>query len=48
MYNYNFRTYDHSKGISPCKDCKDRHIGCHAHCKKYKAYRREINETKNL
>jgi hypothetical protein len=21
--------------INPCKDCKDRHINCHAECEKY-------------
>lgn len=22
----------------PCKDCPDRHIGCHGECEKHKAY----------
>jgi hypothetical protein len=25
----------------PCKDCPDRHIGCHSKCEKYLAFRRE-------
>ena len=23
---------------APCKDCKDRKVGCHSTCEKYKAY----------
>ena len=23
---------------SPCKDCEERHHGCHAHCEEYKTY----------
>ena len=23
---------------TPCKDCSDRHYGCHSECDKYKAY----------
>ncbi len=23
---------------SPCKDCPDRHIGCHSQCEKYKVF----------
>lgn len=22
----------------PCKDCPDRHLACHDHCEKYKAF----------
>lgn len=22
----------------PCKDCTERHIGCHGHCEAYKAF----------
>ena len=22
----------------PCKDCKDRHVGCHGKCERYKAF----------
>lgn len=25
----------------PCKDCKDRTMGCHAQCERYGAFRRE-------
>lgn len=25
----------------PCKDCKDRAIGCHCQCERYGAFRRE-------
>ena len=39
---------------SPCKDCKDRFVGCHSHCEKYKKFRSEwqnenekIRENKN-
>ena len=28
---------------SPCKDCSDRHIGCHAECDKYKAFKKALN-----
>lgn len=24
--------------VAPCKDCADRHVGCHATCKAYIAY----------
>lgn len=24
--------------IAPCKDCPDRHIGCHGKCEKYQEY----------
>ena len=23
---------------APCKDCQDRHVGCHADCERYQAY----------
>lgn len=26
---------------SPCRDCKDRSLGCHGRCKKYRAYETE-------
>lgn len=26
---------------APCKDCNDRHVGCHAECQKYKDYKTE-------
>lgn len=27
-----------------CKDCTKRHIGCHAHCEDYKAFRKQLDE----
>ena len=30
---------------SPCKDCKDRKIGCHEDCKEYLDYRAKIDAT---
>lgn len=24
---------------SPCKDCKERHLGCHSRCEAYQSYR---------
>ena len=33
--------------ISPCKDCKERHSGCHAGCKKYAEYRKQIKKNKD-
>ena len=32
--------------ISPCKDCTDRYVGCHADCEKYLAWKAEWNEYK--
>ena len=32
--------------IAPCKDCKDRHIGCHGTCDRYKKYRSKIQKAK--
>lgn len=29
------RTIYYSKSPSPCKDCEERHSGCHSKCKKY-------------
>ena len=26
---------------APCKNCEDRHTGCHAECEKYKAFAEE-------
>lgn len=34
---------------APCKDCQDRHEGCHGECERYKAYaaeREAINAKK--
>lgn len=29
-----------------CRDCKRRHIGCHANCKEYKEYKKMIEREK--
>ena len=31
----------YTRPIPPCKDCEDRHIGCHSKCKQYKAFAEE-------
>lgn len=34
---------------SPCKDCNDRHVGCHGSCEEYLAFDRErkaLNEDR--
>ena len=31
---------------SPCKDCADRQVGCHAKCEKYLAYRTELDAAR--
>lgn len=31
---------------SPCKECGDRMIGCHATCEGYKAYRAKVDAQK--
>ncbi len=43
----NWNQYDHSQ-MSPCKDCEDRHNGCHSTCEDYKVFRREIDKVNNL
>ena len=30
----------------PCKNCENRKLHCHAHCKKYEAYKAERIEIK--
>lgn len=30
----------------PCKDCKQREIGCHANCDLYKHYKKEFESEK--
>ena len=35
---------------APCKDCKNRFLGCHSKCDKYKDYKKrseELNDMKN-
>ena len=34
------------KPTAPCKDCEDRHSGCHSICKAYKAYKEEAEKYK--
>ena len=29
-----------------CKGCTERHEGCHSHCERYMAFRKELDETK--
>lgn len=29
--------------VPPCKDCKNRHMLCHATCEKYKFYRAKLD-----
>lgn len=31
---------------SPCKDCKDRELGCHAKCDKYIAFKMDSEKEK--
>lgn len=37
---------------SPCKDCEERHQGCHSHCDEYQAYHaenmRRIEENRRI
>lgn len=33
---------------SPCKDCPDRHIGCHSECDKYKEFEKALFEEKSI
>jgi len=35
------------KKNSVCKDCNDRHIGCHSSCEKYISETEEIKKEKN-
>lgn len=30
---------------APCKDCEERHLGCHSECKRYLEY---LNEHKEI
>ena len=34
--------------IAPCKDCKDRAIGCHGTCEKYSEYRKQREKEREL
>ena len=31
---------------NPCKDCKDRKLGCHSKCDKYSEFKNKIEEIK--
>jgi hypothetical protein len=30
--------------LAPCKDCQERHIGCHAECERYIKFKEESAE----
>lgn len=32
------------KSCHTCKDCQDRHIGCHSTCKRYQEWSRQVQE----
>lgn len=32
--------------VAPCKDCKDRVLGCHSKCEKYIAFKKEMAKEK--
>lgn len=34
------------KIVPPCKDCPDRHLGCHDKCEKYQAFKKESLDYK--
>ena len=34
------------KGKTPCYECKDRALGCHGTCPKYKMFRRHYEKIK--
>lgn len=36
-----------SKYKAPCKDCSERHIGCHANCEEYLHYARLRNTERD-
>lgn len=31
-----------------CKDCQDRHVGCHSNCESYKEYLDDLKQRKNI
>lgn len=35
-------------GYAPCKDCTERHIGCHSECEKYARFCAENEKRKEL
>lgn len=40
--------YSNPSKQSPCKECKDRYMGCHSVCGKYAAYRAALEEEKEF
>lgn len=36
-----------TKKDNPCKDCPDRHIGCHSDCERYLARKKVYDEWNN-
>lgn len=32
--------------LAPCKDCKERKVGCHSTCEAYKEFQRQNDVTK--
>ena len=34
-----------SRKISPCKDCQNRKVGCHARCEEYLAWRASLDSV---
>ena len=35
------------KNKAPCTDCKDRLVGCHSQCTKYRDWKKEYYQRKN-
>lgn len=31
---------------APCRDCTERHLGCHSNCSRYESYKKDIEKTK--
>ena len=34
--------------FSPCKDCEERHVGCHSECEKYIEFKRKLRREKDI
>ena len=41
-----WNTVRHGNVNCPCQGCKDREVGCHGKCEKYKEYKKEIEDYK--
>jgi hypothetical protein len=39
-------TYGYKRTNAPCKDCKDRYIGCHGKCERYAEFKEEGERIK--